>query len=1324
MALAPVGLQATITGVSAFNKGLSSMTRQLTRFAQAAQAAGTQGQVAGRQIGSMASSTSSQINRLGKSVNSAGTGMRLTANLARNLGFGLQQVGFAARQAGLAMSLLVSAPIVAAFGLATKSAVEFEAQMVKLTTLAGLPQAAVADISAEILGLEGATHELGIAIETGVSTNELAAASYFIVSAGIRDAALASDILTSSAKASAVGLGETETIAKAVTAIMTAYGDRVGSAADVTDILLAIVDKATFEADELGTAFGKSLGILANFGVGVEEAGAAIATFSLSGATASESLTGLRRIILSIINPSRSAEEALDAIGTSSAGLQQNIDQQGLTTTLIELRKRLDEAGISATEVFTRETGLNEFLFITGEAAGAYVTNLEAISTANGKLQASFEVVSATTGFQLQQLKASFQVLGVTIGSVFLPAINRIVQALIPFVKLIAQFAAQHPRLVLIATALAAVAAAMGPLILLSGLFIGSLGSIVGALGSVLTSVAAVAGAGGFLAAAGAAAAAVAPFLLVAAVIGTVIAAIVALAGAIAIGLAAGFQHLQKEGENVSGFFTNLASNAFSWGRNIVLQLARGIIAGITFVVQALTALGNIIAGFLAPGSPPALLPDLPEWGQSAIQEFINGFGAADFSVLSDVAGQIESFLRGTFVGEPGQLVPTILGFRDQIANAIAQIADLDVVTNEAIASVVDNLGLANEQIAEYLTTMLQVRAASDEVARIQAEIAAVNEAFEQATRPINDRLEEISDEEEAIRESLEIEELKAIIDDPNADHIAKRLAALKLEEIQLENQLEAEEELRDATLEGLDEELAAAEAELARLEEQAAAQQALMDLQVEHNDLLREQIDLLKSLADSADLFGEGPSIGGVGDIGQPVFDGGAFENIEAPDFGGVGADPFGLDTVLSEAEQTFDELEAGLSGLLTDLQTPIDNLKSAWEGLGEAWSPVAQEVLNAVSLIAEAFKTGDFSVIFSAVGEVLGSALLLGFKLVLAAPGLVVIGLALLAQHIASWVMAQDWGAIWQTMVTAIQTFFSGMWVALQPTFESLKTSLVTWLAGQFETFKNAATPIAEGLKEGIMSLWLRLQPFLSPAGFFGMVKERILNFDWYQLGYDAMTFALEGLVTLSRFFLETLPAWQESVKLWFAEKSLVFLGWGIDVATNIVEGLGKIDDFIKETLPIWWESVKSWLTGNDGNFQEAGASIIDGLISGIESSLGALVAAVQGLAGGARAAWNEFWNNQSPSKLAMEDAKNIVSGLIQGYVSATPALLATVRNMAAAQQGVMAVPSSVAAPSVTTNNSLSFNMGGVTINNGSDEARLRGIIRQEVARAIGQR
>jgi hypothetical protein len=54
-------------------------------------------------------------------------------------------------------------------------------------------------------------------------------------------------------------------------------------------------------------------------------------------------------------------------------------------------------------------------------------------------------------------------------------------------------------------------------------------------------------------------------------------------------------------------------------------------------VISALTTLGNVIAGWLAPGSPPKLLPKLPQWGQSAANHFLQGMTTANVSMLRDL---------------------------------------------------------------------------------------------------------------------------------------------------------------------------------------------------------------------------------------------------------------------------------------------------------------------------------------------------------------------------------------------------------------------------------------------------------------------------------------------------------------------------------------------------------------------------------------------------------------------------------------------------------------------------------------------------------------
>ena len=81
---------------------------------------------------------------------------------------------------------------------------------------------------------------LDLAGETARAPGELADAMFFIQSAGLRGAA-AMETLEASAKAAAVGLGDTSTIADLATSALNAYGAENLSATAATDVLAAAV---------------------------------------------------------------------------------------------------------------------------------------------------------------------------------------------------------------------------------------------------------------------------------------------------------------------------------------------------------------------------------------------------------------------------------------------------------------------------------------------------------------------------------------------------------------------------------------------------------------------------------------------------------------------------------------------------------------------------------------------------------------------------------------------------------------------------------------------------------------------------------------------------------------------------------------------------------------------------------------------------------------------------------------------------------------------------------------------------------------------------
>jgi hypothetical protein len=152
------------------------------------------------------------------------------------------------KSVGSKMTLGVTTPLLAIGTAATRSAMSFEESMAKITALVGIPREQVQAWEADVRNL-GRTY--------GASAGEAAEALFFITSAGLEGTA-AMEALEASLKASAVGLGDTATIADVATSAMNAYELSGLSAANATDILVATVREGKLEADQLAGAMGSA----------------------------------------------------------------------------------------------------------------------------------------------------------------------------------------------------------------------------------------------------------------------------------------------------------------------------------------------------------------------------------------------------------------------------------------------------------------------------------------------------------------------------------------------------------------------------------------------------------------------------------------------------------------------------------------------------------------------------------------------------------------------------------------------------------------------------------------------------------------------------------------------------------------------------------------------------------------------------------------------------------------------------------------------------------------------------------------------------------
>jgi len=342
----------------------------------------------------------------------------LTAGLTRASG---QMSAFQRRSAALGkyMTKYVTLPILAIGAASVKFSLDFEKSMTDVEALVGMSAKEVAGFKEEILKLAPAV---------GKSPKELGEAFYFIASSGLKGKA-AMEALTASAQASAAGLGETATVADAVTSAINAYGEATLSAVDATDVLLAAVREGKSEPEEFASSIGRVIPLASKMGVTFGEVSGIMAAMSLNGTDANQAVTEISAILSSSIKPNTEGAKVLDSIGMSYADLRDEIKNKGLTETVSHLDTAFKGNIETLGKLFPNIRALRGILALTGPEAEKYAEIIDKVSNAQGDAAKAFDIAKTKPGFKMKQAWGEIQVALIKIGDVLVPAAANIAKA-------------------------------------------------------------------------------------------------------------------------------------------------------------------------------------------------------------------------------------------------------------------------------------------------------------------------------------------------------------------------------------------------------------------------------------------------------------------------------------------------------------------------------------------------------------------------------------------------------------------------------------------------------------------------------------------------------------------------------------------------------------------------------------------------------------------------------------------------------------------------------------------------------------------------------
>lgn len=310
-----------------------------------------------------------------------------------------------------------------------------------------------------------------------------------------------------------------------------------------------------------------------------------------------------------------------------------------------------------------------------------------------------------------------------------------------------------------------------------------------------------------------------------------------------------------------------VARDAYQWGVNLAQQFGAGIASAASYVISIVQQLGALIASWLRPGSPPKILPEIDQWGQQTAETWISGFGQADLSGIEELGRAVQDTLRGLVKAGQGDeqgIIPAVLGSRDAMARAIAQADQFGSVSEDAIQQVISAAGAAGPQVTGLVRNFFDLRRATQDVKNAQAELNRVTQEYASRLAPLNAELKQIEDQKQAIDDQIRIRDLQEEIADGKTDDLTRQKDLLEIQEIQKRAQIRAIEDERDAATGVAQQQLDAAEAAQQAAQDRQRDAQAQLSSYNQQNQLIGQQIDLLKQLADAAKPAGGGGGGGG----------------------------------------------------------------------------------------------------------------------------------------------------------------------------------------------------------------------------------------------------------------------------------------------------------------------------------------------------------------------------------------------------------------------------------------------------------------------------
>jgi len=275
-----------------------------------------------------------------------------------------------------------------------------------------LSQQSQAEAALKSLGVDAADatlkfEALSKELRGQASTVELTAAAYDVASAGFMKTADQAEILRASTKGAVGGMSDINTVGNAVTSVLNSYGMSASQAGKLVDGFIQTQNDGKIILAEYATQIGRLAPTAAAAGVGIDELNAAVATITAQGVPVEATFTGLNQALVSILKPTKEAEDLAKSLGIEFnetglktkgfGGLLQDVAQKtgGSTTKLVQLFGSVD--------------ALKAVLPLVNDNLVKFSANLQKQKEAAGISDKAFQDMAETISGAIKEVDTAFK---------------------------------------------------------------------------------------------------------------------------------------------------------------------------------------------------------------------------------------------------------------------------------------------------------------------------------------------------------------------------------------------------------------------------------------------------------------------------------------------------------------------------------------------------------------------------------------------------------------------------------------------------------------------------------------------------------------------------------------------------------------------------------------------------------------------------------------------------------------------------------------------------------------------------------------------------